>query len=143
MQSKYAPERPTASPISVAEASPADLVSWEPYGAVRILSFAFLAMLWLALAWGPLSEVSAHYSKGYNEGNAAYFTRQAITGPPIYGAPPKYVFTDYPPLAYHLVGNLARISGDYNSTGRWVSIVAYFAIGVLAALIVRKLNGST
>jgi hypothetical protein len=60
----------------------------------------------------------------------------------VYATPPKYVFTDYPPLFYHVVGKLAKLSGDYNSTGRWVSLFAYFAIGVLAGIIARELGGS-
>ena len=127
---------------AAAEPRAVDAGPWVPYGASWTATFAILSILFLVFAWGPVSRIGVHYSIGYNEGNAAYFTRQAMTGPPVYATPPKFVFTDYPPLSYHLVGNLARLSGDYNATGRWVSLFAYLVIGVLAGFIVRELSGS-
>jgi hypothetical protein len=115
---------------------------WAGYRNSWIVTFTLLSILLLVFIPGPISRIGARYSLGYNEGNAAYFTRQTMTGPGVYATPPKYVFTDYPPLFYHVVGNLAKLSGDYNSTGRWVSLFAYFAIGVLAGMIVRELSGS-
>jgi hypothetical protein len=113
---------------------------WSAYGASWAVTFVVLSMLCLFFAWGPLSRIGVHYSIGYNEGSASYFSRQAVTGPPVYAAPPRYVFTDYPPLSYHLVGNLARwTGGDYTATGRWVSVLAYFLIGLFAGMIVREL----
>lgn len=142
IKAKAGAARPAAD-RSAAELQASDGGLWSPYGASWAVTFAVLSILCLAVDWGPISRISVHYSIGYNEGNAAYFTRQAINGPPIYAASPRYVFTDYPPLSYHLVGNLARLTGDYNSTGRWISVLAYLLIGVFAGMTVRQLNGST
>jgi hypothetical protein len=115
----------------------------DDYGISWGIAFAVQILLLLVFAWGPLSRVGVHYSLGYNEGNAAYYTRQTITGPATYAAPPKYVFTEYPPIGYHLVGILGQLSGgDYNLTGRWVSVLAWIAIGIFAGMIVRELSGS-
>ena len=121
---------------------PRDSGVWSAYRNSWVATFAVLSILLLLLVWGPLSHIGVRYSLGYNEGNAAYFTRQTMTGPGVYSAAPKYAYTDYPPLSYHLVGNLAKLSGDINSTGRWVSVFAYLAIGIFAGLIVRELSGS-
>jgi Dolichyl-phosphate-mannose-protein mannosyltransferase len=131
-----------AGPAAATEVRTSDGGLWGPYQASWVVAFGVQIILLLVFAWGPISRIGVRYSLGYNEGNAAYFTRQTMTGPGVYSAPPQYVFTDYPPLSYHVVGNLAKLSGNYVATGRWVSLFAYLAIGVLAGLIVRELSGS-
>jgi hypothetical protein len=132
-----AAKRPAGAGLPASDSGP-----WGAYGASWAVTFVALSMLCLFFARGPLSRIGVHYSIGYNEGSASYFSRQAVTGPPIYAAPPSYVFTDYPPLSYHLVGNLARwTGGDYTATGRWVSVFAYLLIGVFAGMIVHELTG--
>jgi hypothetical protein len=140
IKTKAGTVEPAAEPVS-SRVSATDSVLWDDYQASWIAVFAGLSVLLIVLVWGPLSRIGVHYSIGYNEGNAAYFSRQAVTGPPLYTVPPKFVYIDYPPLSYHLVGLAGKLAGNYVAAGRWISLFAYLAIGVLAGLVVRVLSG--
>ena len=140
IKTKAGTVEPAAEPVS-SRVSATDSVLWDDYQASWIAVFAGLSVLLIVLVWGPLSRIGVHYSIGYNEGNAAYFSRQAVTGPPLYAVPPKFVYIDYPPLSYYLVGMAGKLAGNYVAAGRWISLFAYLAIGVLAGLVVRVLSG--
>ena len=59
----------------------------------------------------------------------------------LYGARPDPLTgpTTYPPVSFHLIAWLAG-HGDPVRTGRWVSLIALPATGVLIGLIVRELG---
>lgn len=118
------------------EASPDDyLPAWR-------VAFALLLILLLLLLWFPLARISAHYTITMNEGINAYYEHVTGSGGKVYGHPPKFEYANYPPVFFHLVGWLGSLTGDVNVTGRWIALLAYFAIGVFAALIVYRLTNS-
>ena len=121
----------------VATPAPAD-----EFGVAWTASFAVLAVLLLVLIWFPLARINAHYTITMNEGINAYYEHVAGTGGKVYGHPPKYEYANYTPVYFHLVGALGALTGDVNLTGRWVALLAYFAIAVFAGLIVHGLGGS-
>jgi hypothetical protein len=106
------------------------------------LTWCALGLLFLALVWYPASKLSAHYSFTSNEGFNTYLEAAAAGGNQIYGSPPVYVYANYPPVSFHLIGWLAAFTHDVNLTGRWLSFFAYLAIGGLIALIVERLSRS-
>ena len=106
------------------------------------IAFAFLAALALALIWLPLARISAHYEIGYNEGWNAYLQQAVAGGGRIYGQAPALVYANYPPVSFHLVGLLGRLTNDVNGAGRWVSLVSFFALAFLIGSSVRRLTGS-
>jgi hypothetical protein len=131
------------APAAIAQASPiastgADLDTALPW----IVAFAFLTLLWCLLVWFPLTRIPATYSVDYNEGLSCYRERAVVTGDKPYGVPPAFLYIDYPPLSFHLLGNLGRLTGELNVTGRCVSVIAYLLIAVFAAMIVQRLSRS-
>jgi hypothetical protein len=106
------------------------------------LTWCVLGLLFLSLVWYPLSKISAHYPFFSNEGFNTYFEAAAAAGGKIYGNPPLYTYANYPPVSFHLIGWLSAVTHDVNVTGRWVSFIAYLAIGGLIALIVERLSRS-
>jgi hypothetical protein len=104
--------------------------------------FGVLLGLAAALLWWPLERIPAHYSIIYNEGWNSYLQTRAAAGTPIYGQPPQYVYANYPPLSFHLVGLFGRVTGNVVAAGRWISAASFFAIAVLIGLTVRRLTGA-
>jgi 4-amino-4-deoxy-L-arabinose transferase-like glycosyltransferase len=104
---------------------------------------ALLTLVLAALLWFPLLRISAYVEINNNEGWNAYRQSWAARGIPLYAEPPNYLGTDYPPIAWHLVGWLGRAMGNFWKTGRWVSILAYAGVCVAAAAVVRRLTGQT
>src|ERR1035438_7562848 len=90
----------------------------------------------------PVARMPAHYTITMNEGINAYYEHVAGTGGKVYGHPPKYEYANCPPVFFHLIGWLGSPTGDINVTGRWVSLLACFAIAVFASLIVHRLGNS-
>ena len=82
------------------------------------LTWCVLGLLFLALVAYPASKLSAHYSFGSNEGFNTYLEATAAAGGRIYGNPPVYVYANYPPVSFHLIGWLSAITHDVNLTGR-------------------------
>ena len=105
-------------------------------------AFCVLAVVLLLLLWFPVARIPAHYTITMNEGINAYYEHVAGTGGKVYGHPPKYEYANYPPVFFHLIGWLGSLTGDINVTGRWVSLLACFAIAVFASLIVHRLGNS-
>lgn len=106
------------------------------------LTWSVLGLLLVILLWYPLSRISAHYPFFSNEGFNTYLEGAAAAGEKVYANPPVYSFANYPPVSFHLIGWLSALGRDVNVTGRWISLLAYLAIGGLIALIVERLNGS-
>jgi hypothetical protein len=104
--------------------------------------FGVLLGLAAALLWWPLARIPAHYSILYNEGWNSYLQTGAATGTPIYGRPPQYVYANYLPLSFHLVGLFGRVAGSVVAAGRWISAASFFAIAILIGLTVRRLTGA-
>ena len=107
-----------------------------------VVVFGLLSVLWLTLLWFPLARMSGQFTTTINEGFATYQQTTAARGDKVYGSPPKYVYQNYPPLSFHLVGWLGLLTHDTNVAGRWISFLAYLAIALFVALIVEHFTHS-
>ena len=131
-------EKADAAPVPAAFGEAESTAAGLPW----TLAWCTLGLLFLALVWYPASKLSAHYSFSSNEGFNTYFGAAAAAGNQIYGSPPVYLYANYPPASYHLIGWLSALTHDVNLTGRWISFLAYLAIGGLIALMVERLGRS-
>jgi hypothetical protein len=130
-------EDPVYSPATAVADSAA-----EASGLAWTVTWCVLGLLLLAVTWYPASKLSAHYPFTSNEGFNTYLEAATAAGNQVYGSPPVYVYANYPPVSFHLIGWLSAFTHDVNLTGRWLSFFAYLAIGGLIALIVERLSRS-
>jgi hypothetical protein len=63
-----------------------------------------------------------------NEGWNAYHSLAAMSGGALYPPADSFVFNNYPPLSFYIVGALGNLIGDHIVAGRFVSLLA--ALGV-------------
>jgi Dolichyl-phosphate-mannose-protein mannosyltransferase len=126
------PEPVRTAPIA---AAPNDLrMPWR-------IAFALLAVLAIFELWYPLARIPAQYSINYNEGFNTQLAHAAVSGVRLYGSPPQFVYTTYPPLSFYLIGALGTILGNIDMAGRWVALLGFLASAVLAAMIVQRMTG--
>jgi hypothetical protein len=116
-------------------------VSNAAFAGLVILGGAFLCFLLL----GPLLIIPLHIPTNYNEGWNAVFDNRAVTpgAGPLY--PPKgdFIFNNYPPLGFYLVGAFGRfVFGDMIVAGRVISLISLLLAGLLIGLCVRALGGT-
>ncbi|MGO9257722.1 MAG: ArnT family glycosyltransferase [Bryobacteraceae bacterium] len=130
------PESARRAPLAPPSA-PAPAVSRIPWR----IAFGLLSVLAILVLWFPLARIPAQYSINYNEGFNTQMAHAAISGTRLYGTPPEFVYTTYPPLSFYLIGLLGKLAGDINAVGRWISLVSFFGVVALAAMIVRRLTG--
>ena len=108
----------------------------SPWIAASLVLLATVALL-LPL---PLARLAGAASVNYNEGWNAYREAQAAAGQPLYGSPPGFHVTNYPPIWFHLVGTAPRLGLGFNDAGRLLSLVSVILLGVLACGISRSLR---
>jgi dolichyl-phosphate-mannose-protein mannosyltransferase len=106
---------------------------WIALACLTVLAYLFL--------WWPLERTPVHMEVNYNEGWNAYNQQRAASGEALYGKPPLYYYTNYPPVSFHLIGLAGNLTGDFNLTGRWISLLSLFAVGALSGLTVWRLTG--
>ncbi len=104
------------------------------------LSLAAVTAALLLLA--PLHRMLVHGSTNYNEGWNAYHQQEAAEGKPLYGEPPRLSCNNYPPLSFHFIGLMSRLTGDVNQTGRWVALLSLALVAMLCGAIIRRSTGS-
>jgi hypothetical protein len=126
---------------ATAQTAPPDVGFEAASAAPWWIALACLALLAYMLLWWPVNRVPAHMEINYNEGWNAYNQQRAANGEALYGKAPLYFYTNYPPLSFHLIGLLGKLTGDLTLTGRWVSLVSFFAVAALLGLTVRRLTG--
>src|SRR4051812_40925494 len=92
----------------------------------RIWIGAIVCQVVLALAflWFPVLRLSAFQEVNYNEGWNSYRQQLSAQGLLLYALPPDYAVTNYPPLSFHVIGLLGKLTGDVNAAGRWVALVS-------------------
>lgn len=115
------------------------------YFGPKSIWFTFLAAVTLitaALYWYPFQRISAAAPINYNEGWNSYRAQLTTEGIKLYGSPPLFTATNYPPLSFHLLGFLGRISGDFTAVGRWMSVVSLACLFGVIIAIVRGLTGA-
>src|SRR3954463_7787383 len=107
-----------------------------------ILIWSIAALAALFLVW-PVWRAFFPMEIWGNEGWNAYHTDAAMRGAAqLYPPPDGLVANNYPPLSYYLMGWLGRLFGDPLYIGRAVSLLSTFAIGAVAATVVRQFGGS-
>ncbi len=109
------------------------------------LSDALPAILMTAIALALLSypalRMFGQFEINYNEGWNAYHQMRAIGGEALYRFDSPYVFNNYPPLSFYVVGVLGEGFGGPVLAGRMVSIVSVLGVAVLLGLAVRDMGG--
>ena len=113
-----------------------------PATCLKLAVLAIMLVMIVALLRFPLRRINAAQEINYNEGWNAYKQTLARSGMPLYGAPPDALTgaTTYPPISFHWIGWLAH-GGDVVKTGRWLSLLALAATGMVVGLIVAELGG--
>lgn len=106
-----------------------------------LITFLILVMVAAATVWYPVIRTFANFEINYNEGWNAYRAKMAAAGVPLYGSAPHYTVTNYPPLSFHFIGLIGRVTGDFVLAGRCVSLVSVVLIGLLIAAIVHRFSG--
>ncbi len=99
-----------------------------------------IAVLGIALLAYPLARSFALVDINYNEGWNGYFQLRAAHGAKLYSGYSPYVFNNYPPLSFYLVGGLGELFGDPVIAGRLVSIAA---LCICAAAIFQAVRTAT
>lgn len=75
-----------------------------------------------------------------NEGWNAYHSVAAMSGGHLYPSPGGFLFNNYPPLSFYIVGTLGTLIGDHIFAGRLISFLATLAVagGIFAALRIMR-----
>nr|WP_321984041.1 hypothetical protein [uncultured Lichenicoccus sp.] len=100
--------------------------------------------LLVLLLLGPVLTIPLHIPINYNEGwNAGFDTRamQPSTAP-LYPGADSFVFNNYPPLGFYIVGAAGLVLHDMIVGGRVVALASLFCCAGLLGLCVRRLGGS-
>ncbi len=108
-------------------------------------SFLVVAALVLAFqSLGPILTIPLHIPLNYNEGWNAVLDARAVTpgAGPLYPPSDSFLFDNYPPLGFYVVGALGRyVFGDMIVAGRLVALLSLSGAAWLIALCVRRLGG--
>ena len=113
----------------------------KPFDLVLAAAVVLVAFLLL----GPVLTIPLHVPLNANEGwNAGFDTRAVWPGAgPLYPGPGDFVFNNYPPLGFLIVGGLGRfVFGDMILAGRVVALVSMLSAAALTGLVVRQLGGA-
>ncbi|HTT97668.1 MAG TPA: glycosyltransferase family 39 protein [Rhizomicrobium sp.] len=77
-----------------------------------------------------------------NEGWNAYHALQAMTGGALYPPRDSFLFNNYPPLSFYVVGALGSLIGDNIVAARILSLLATLAIAAGIYLAARRMKSS-
>ena len=105
-----------------------------------------VASVWLGwLLLGPVLTIPLQIPNNYNEGWNAVWDTRALTAAagPLYPGPDTFVFDNYPPLGFLVVGAAGRLLfGDMIVAGRVVALLSLLGASALVGLCVRQLGGT-
>lgn len=108
-------------------------LAWLP---AWIVTLAFAAAGLAVVLGRTVDAAFARVSLTYNEGWNAYHTVAALTGGALYPPADAFVFNNYPPLSFLIVGMFDRAVGDPVAAGRILAsaglVAAAVATGVAA-----------
>ena len=92
----------------------------------------------------PVLAIPLRIPTSYNEGWNAAFDLRAIhpSAGPLYPGPGSFVFDNYPPLGFYLLGAAGWLAGNMIAAGRTLALAALLGCGGLIGLCVRRLGGS-
>jgi hypothetical protein len=106
------------------------------------LGIIFLVLVSAVQLLWPLLHLPFHVARTINEGWNAVHTAQAMRGETIYPAHDSFMFNNYPPLSFYIVGLAGGLIGDAIVAGRIISLLAVLVVAVNVALTVRNLGGT-
>ena len=121
-------------------------IRWARAGltALDAVLLAGLALLTFQML-GPVLSIPLHIPLNYyNEGWNAVFDNRAVNpgAGPLYPPPDSFVFNNYPPLGFYVVGALGRfVFGDMIVAGRVASLAALLGAAALTSVCVTYLGG--
>lgn len=115
--------------------------AWSSAKTATIGSAFILIVTGLNLAW-VFARLFVQVPIGANEGWNAIHAARALSGLPLYPAADSFMFNNYPPLSFYIVGAVGVLLGDNIIAGRVLSLLATLAIGVNIGIIVRNLGGT-
>ena len=104
------------------------------------------AILVILLLVAPIATIPLHIPINYNEGWDAGLDTRAVnpSAGPLYPGPNTWVFNNYPPLGFFIVGAAGRwIFGDMILAGRILSLLSLLSAAALTGYCARKLGAST
>jgi hypothetical protein len=87
-----------------------------------------------------LAALGAQIPLDPNEGWNAYHAQAAINGGDLYPGAGSFLFNNYPPLSFYLVGATGMLVGDNIVAGRIVSLLALVAIAAGLYAILRRMR---
>lgn len=93
-------------------------------------------LLRAALSVGDHVPYAIDFSEGWN----AYHAEAAVSGDDLYPAPPGFMYNNYPPLSFYVVGALGRLLGDAIAAGRILSIIGFLLSGWFTAQAARRMG---
>lgn len=101
-------------------------------------------LLLLVLLAGPVLTIPLHIPINYNEGwNAGFDTRAVFANKgPLYPGPDTFVFNNYPPLGFLLVGAAGRFlfGGEMILAGRVIALLSLLWSAAMLAACIRRLG---
>lgn len=106
------------------------------------VALSLVTLLAVLLLLAPMSRMLDSGPINYNEGWNAYHQTTASQGKPLYGEAPKFVTNNYPPISFHLIAFISRLTGDVNQTGRFVAFLSMVLVAALCGAIVRHFTSS-
>lgn len=96
-----------------------------------------------AVLVGPrLLLLTVPFHLNYNEGWNLYRVALVQAGGQLYGAPPQFWVTNYPPLSFHIAALLDRLVGDLSLTGRLLSLLGLLGTSLSVGAVVRRLTAN-
>jgi len=102
---------------------------------VWLISCVALALVVAVLSVQPLRRINERVSIDYNEGWNALHTERLWTGQPLYRFDSEFMFNNYPPLSFVVVGAVGQVTGDNVIAGRWISLCALLVTAILIGAI--------
>lgn len=108
-------------------------------------SVYFWGILLLILISLSIPELLAYIPLDYNEGWNATLARRVFSGSySLYPARDGFIFNNYPPLSFILIGVIAYILGcDVVFVGRGIAFLSIILIAILIGRIIHNCNGKT
>ena len=105
-----------------------------------LMIFSVAVVLWCAAV--PVTDAFRLRQTNYIEGWSVYNAQIVAEHRQLYPTTYDWIAVKYPPLSFHIIAALSRITSDYLFTGRALSLLGLVLTGVFAALIVWHLTRS-
>jgi hypothetical protein len=101
---------------------------------------AILGLASLVLFLRLATTVTLPVVYGFDEGWNAFHAFAAARGHNPYPPPSSFMYNNYPPLSYYVVGGLGLLFGDDIFAGRFLSLVSFLAATASLALIALRMG---